>query len=77
MGDASFRVKEERLSQVLTSHLHLQTAAGWLGERARELATHYHLSVGPALEACPCCHLWACVSDYLAQLGDISCIFPG
>lgn len=33
------------------------------GERAQELAAHYHLDVGPALEACPCCHLWACVSD--------------
>lgn len=33
------------------------------GERAQELAAHYHLDVGPALEACPRCHLWACVSD--------------
>lgn len=56
-GNVSFLGKAEKLSQVSASHLHLQTAAGWLGERAQELAAHYHLSVGPALQACSCCHL--------------------
>lgn len=63
MGNASSLRKEEKLSQISTNHLYLQTAARRLGERAQELAAHYHLDVGLALEACPCCHLWACVSD--------------
>lgn len=66
MDNASSLRKEEKLSQISANYLHLQTAAGWLGgggERAQELAAHYHLDVGPALEACPRCHLWACVSD--------------
>lgn len=57
------RAGEKLPSQTAVSKVSKRQPAGEGGETDLEFAANYHLAVRPALWACPCCHLWACVSD--------------